>query len=165
MSPVDRLEPLAWASIESELGLFAVGGDDEVISKVLLPHELVTAPSPARRSVLVEEAAAQIEEYLAGARHQFTIPLRSQGTAFQERVWALLSEIPYGSTVSYGWVANGVGRPRGPRAVGQALGRNPLPILRPCHRVVAAGGLGGYGGGEKLKAALLELEASAPAST
>ena len=158
MTPSDRLGPMAWAIVDSTLGRFAVGGDDELVRTVLLPHELVAVPSSDRRSALVEQAASQIEEYLRGARREFSVPVRSAGTAFQERVWGLLSQIPYGSTVTYGWMADGVARPRAARAAGQALGRNPLPLIRPCHRVVASDGLGGYGGGESVKAALIALE-------
>jgi methylated-DNA-[protein]-cysteine S-methyltransferase len=80
------------------------------------------------------------------------------GTEFQKEVWAELSRIPYGETISYGELARRVGRPRGPRAVGQANGKNPIAIIVPCHRVVASNGIGGYGGGLPLKRALLTLE-------
>ena len=80
------------------------------------------------------------------------------GTEFQREVWAELSRIPYGETISYGELARRVGRPRGPRAVGQANGKNPIAIIVPCHRVVAGNGIGGYGGGLPLKRALLTLE-------
>jgi methylated-DNA-[protein]-cysteine S-methyltransferase len=80
------------------------------------------------------------------------------GTEFQREVWAELSRIPYGETISYGELARRVGRPRGPRAVGQANGKNPIAIIVPCHRVVAGNGIGGYGGGLPMKRALLMLE-------
>ena len=80
------------------------------------------------------------------------------GTEFQRAVWRELSKIPYGETISYGELARRVGRPKGPRAVGQANGKNPIAIIVPCHRVVASNGLGGYGGGLAMKRALLALE-------
>ena len=80
------------------------------------------------------------------------------GTPFQKDVWAELSRIPYGETISYGELARRVGRPKGPRAVGQANGRNPIAIIVPCHRVLASNGIGGYGGGLPCKRALLALE-------
>jgi len=86
------------------------------------------------------------------------VPLRLRGTRFQLAVWGALQEIPYGQAVTYGELAELVGRPRAARAVGRAVGTNPLPILVPCHRVVAAGGLGGYGPGPSWKERLLALE-------
>jgi methylated-DNA-[protein]-cysteine S-methyltransferase len=151
-------QALSWQAVESDLGLFIVGGDLEVVRRVILPHELLAPPASTTTSAVVDEAAEQLAQFLDGTRQVFNVPLSSHGTAFQEAIWGLLSEIPYGSTETYGWIADGIGRPGGARAAGQALGRNPLPLLRPCHRVVAAGGLGGYGGGEALKRSLLARE-------
>ncbi len=123
--------------------------------------------APADRSAWVrdparlEAAAAQLAEYLAGRRRAFDLPLAPPGgTAFQRRVWAALEAIAYGTTTTYGALAATLGVPRAVRAVGAANGRNPLSIVRPCHRVVGAdGGLTGYGGGLEAKRALLALEA------
>src|SRR4051794_5776764 len=94
------------------------------------------------------EAIAQLRDYFAGRRTVFDLPLELHGTPFQRRVWALLREIPYGETVSYGMLAEHLGRPAAARAVGMANGRNPIGIIVPCHRVVgASGALTGYGGG------------------
>jgi len=91
------------------------------------------------------QVAAELLEYFAGDRREFTVPVAVQGTAFQRAVWDSLRRIPYGRTTTYAELAETVGSPRGIRAVGQANRRNPIPILIPCHRVVAAdGGLGGY---------------------
>jgi methylated-DNA-[protein]-cysteine S-methyltransferase len=111
-------------------------------------------------------AAAEILEYLEGKRTEFGIPLDLRGTEFQRRVWNALLEIPYGETRSYHTVARSIGRPRAVRAVGAANGANPVSLVVPCHRVIAADGrLGGYGGGLELKARLLAMErAHAPAS-
>jgi O-6-methylguanine DNA methyltransferase len=104
-------------------------------------------------------AVAELDAYFAGRLQQFTVPLDLRGTDFQRLVWEILRGIPYGVTRSYGQVAFAAGRPQGPRAVGQAIGSNPISIIVPCHRVVGSnGGLTGYGGGLPRKKALLELE-------
>ena len=107
---------------------------------------------------VLEQAALQLEEYFAGRRTAFDVPMALEGTPFQRQVWDELTRIPYGGTITYGELARRVGRPNGPRAVGQANGRNPIPIIVPCHRVVAGNGLGGYAGGLPLKRALLAVE-------
>jgi methylated-DNA-[protein]-cysteine S-methyltransferase len=105
------------------------------------------------------DAARQLLEYFAGARTTFDLLLAPSGTPFQQSVWAALRTIPYGTTASYAEVAELVGRPRAFRAVGQANGANPIPIIVPCHRVIAAGGgLGGYSGGLGVKMQLLAVE-------
>ena len=101
----------------------------------------------------------QLDEYFSGRRRDFELPLRLQGTEFQQRVWNVLREIPYGQTWSYGALARRVGNPNASRAVGLANGRNPLSILVPCHRVIGAdGSLTGYGGGLERKRWLLAHE-------
>ncbi|MFD9033893.1 methylated-DNA--[protein]-cysteine S-methyltransferase [Streptomyces sp. NPDC059567] len=107
-----------------------------------------------------EEIAAQLGEYFAGRRDRFDIPFADSGTEFQRRVWRALEEIPYGSTVSYGDIARQVGSSgAGVRAVGTAIGRNPLLVVRPCHRVIGAdGSLRGYAAGLERKERLLGLE-------
>jgi methylated-DNA-[protein]-cysteine S-methyltransferase len=103
--------------------------------------------------------ARELRDYFAGKRRDFTFPVRPAGTDFNQRVWQELARIPYGETRTYGELARKIGSPKAARAVGSANGRNPIPIVLPCHRVVAAGGkLGGYGGGLELKRKLLELE-------
>lgn len=104
----------------------------------------------------------QLEEYFAGARREFDLPLEPRGTDFQRKVWRRLMKIPYGDTTSYGALAVDLGNRNGSRAVGLANGSNPIPIVIPCHRVIGAdGSLTGFGGGLAIKAALLELERSA----
>lgn len=108
---------------------------------------------------LFEMARRQLEEYFAGYRQNFDLPLDPGGTDFQRLVWRALLEIPYGKAISYRELAQRVDRPKGFQAVGQANGKNPLPILIPCHRVIAAdGSLGGYSGGLDRKRFLLDLE-------
>lgn len=112
-----------------------------------------------REDGLAAQALAQILEYLRGTRRDFTVPLDPEGTPFQRRVWMETARIPYGQTITYRELARRIGRPGAARAVGQALGANPLPILIPCHRVIAADGRpGGYTGGRHLKRWLLHLE-------
>jgi methylated-DNA-[protein]-cysteine S-methyltransferase len=110
--------------------------------------------------VVLDEACRQLTEYFAGARRTFDLPLAPEGTAFQRRVWERLRAIGYGETVSYGALAAALDAPRAARAVGAACGRNPLPVVVPCHRVVgAAGDLRGFGlGGVAVKRRLLDLE-------
>jgi methylated-DNA-[protein]-cysteine S-methyltransferase len=105
------------------------------------------------------DAVLQLNEYFAGSRREFDLPLRLNGTLFQTRVWKELTEIPYGTTWSYGQLARRIDKPSASRAVGLANGRNPISILVPCHRVIGAdGSLTGYGGGLDRKRWLLAHE-------
>jgi methylated-DNA-[protein]-cysteine S-methyltransferase len=116
--------------------------------------------SPAGNgSPLLAEAARQLAAYFDGRLRDFDLPLAAEGSAFEGRVWAAMRAIPYGETRTYGDLAHATDS--GPRAVGRACGRNPIPIVVPCHRVLARAGLGGYSGGEGLptKQWLLALEA------
>lgn len=108
---------------------------------------------------LLKRAASQLTEYFAGQRKRFELPLELNGTSFQKRVWAALAEIPYGKTISYKELAANIKQESATRAVGTANGRNPISIIIPCHRVIAAdGSLGGYAGGLEIKSRLLALE-------
>ena len=107
----------------------------------------------------LDTAAAQLQEYFAGRRRTFTVPLALDGTPIQRRVWEHLQRVGYGTTVSYAELARRVGRPGGARAVGHANARNPVAVIVPCHRVVGTdGALTGYGGGLPAKRWLLEIE-------
>jgi methylated-DNA-[protein]-cysteine S-methyltransferase len=118
-----------------------------------LPENAVRDPSPLRF------AREQVEEFLSGQRVSFSLRIEIRGTSFQMRVWRELLAIPYGQTFSYGEIAGRLGNPLASRAVGSALGRNPLLIVVPCHRVTGAGGaLCGYSGGLAQKRFLLSLE-------
>ena len=114
----------------------------------------------APRHPVLRKAIAQLDEYFAGRRTAFDLPLDLHGgTAFQQSVWQALQSIPAGGTTSYGSLSQSIGNPAAVRAVGAAVGRNPLSIVVPCHRVLGAdGSLTGYAGGLKRKSALLELE-------
>jgi methylated-DNA-[protein]-cysteine S-methyltransferase len=146
----------------SPLGELLVTGDGHHLTGVYLtPHRHGPTADAlgVRDDALFAEARRQLAEYFAGARREFTLPLASQGTAFQQQVWAALRTIPYGHTASYGDIARAVGNPRGVRAVGLANGRNPLSIVVPCHRVIGSdGSLTGYGGGLERKQWLLAHE-------
>ena len=116
-------------------------------------------PADPQQSPLLDEAVAQLQAYFDRRLRVFDLPLRPGGTPFQQRVWSAMAEIPYGETRSYGDLAHAVDS--APWAVGGACGRNPIPIVVPCHRVVASGGaIGGFSGGHGLptKRALLSLE-------
>lgn len=108
----------------------------------------------------VAKAFEQVEAYLSGQREAFDLPLDwASGTEFHKAVWRACQRIPYGKTESYAWVAEQVGRPKSARAVGGALGANPIPLVVPCHRVLRSdGSLGGYTGGLEIKRAFLALE-------
>lgn len=145
--------------LDTPVGKLVLECDGDVLVGVWLPNE----HRPGRRDVddvppVLKETARQLEEYFAGKRTTFDIPMELDGTDFQREVWSELARIPHGTTISYGELARRVGRPNGPRAVGQANGRNPIPIIVPCHRVLASNGIGGYGGGLAVKRALLAVE-------
>jgi methylated-DNA-[protein]-cysteine S-methyltransferase len=110
-------------------------------------------------SEMLARAVQQLNEYFAGQRTTFDLPLEAMGSVFEHRVWKALRSIPYGTTTSYGDLAKRLGDPNATRAVGSANGKNPIPIIIPCHRVVGANGdLTGFGGGLDRKRWLLEHE-------
>jgi methylated-DNA-[protein]-cysteine S-methyltransferase len=147
--------------MDTPVGRLVLEGDGDVLIGVWLPNhpqqDGLDAAFDGATPVL-KETTRQLEEYFAGERRTFDVPMELDGTAFQRAVWAELSRIPYAETISYGELARRVGRPKGPRAVGQANGANPIPIIVPCHRVLASNGIGGYGGGLPVKRALLAVE-------
>ena len=145
--------------LESPIGRLVLESDGDVLIGVWLPQEN-RHPRRDAEDVppVLKETATQLEEYFAGERTDFDLPMELDGTDFQREVWTELTRIPYGETISYGEVARRVGRPSAPRAVGQANGRNPIPVIVPCHRVVASDGIGGYGGGLNVKRKLLAVE-------
>ncbi len=146
-SPVGELLLLS-----STAGLLAIRFEEE--AKALLPSaEWRCEAEP------FHEAIEQLQEYFAGERVDFDLPLAPQGTPFQLKVWKALQKIPYGETISYAELARRIGNPAAVRAVGAANGSNPIPIIIPCHRVIGSNGaLVGYGGGLHIKKALLALE-------
>ncbi len=164
------MEIVHTATIETPIGRLRLASTEEGLAYLELPHSdgrglawwLRRFAPDARREEALEpnrEAARQILEYLESKRRSFELDLDLRGTAFQRAVYHELIRIPYGETRSYGEVAQRIGQPRAVRAVGAANGANPIPLVVPCHRVVAAGGrLGGYGGGLPLKQRLLAME-------
>ena len=152
--------------IESPIGPLLLAGTDEALCEVhfnggrdsVEPRaEWVRDDKPFR------EAVSQLEAYFAGAMKDFDLPLQLEGTEFQKTVWRALREIPYGETWSYGQLARHIGKPQAMRAVGAANGRNPIPVIIPCHRVIGAdGSLTGFGGGLPIKKQLLALERGEP---
>jgi len=142
---------------QTSLGKVVISADGEAVTEINFgqPAELIKD----ERNALTDMTAAQLEEYFAGDRTEFTVPLRPKGTEFQQQVWAALREIPYGQTRSYSQIAERIGRPKACRAVGLANGKNPIWVMIPCHRVVGAdGSLTGYAGGLPLKQRLLDIE-------
>lgn len=111
-----------------------------------------------RECSVMAKAARQIDEFLTGKRTTFDIPIKTEGTDFQKSVWNELRNIPYGETASYSDIAKRIGRHNAYRAVGNACNANPLPLIIPCHRVVASNGIGGFGGGLTLKRKLMSIE-------
>ncbi|WP_369184351.1 methylated-DNA--[protein]-cysteine S-methyltransferase [Streptomyces sp. Y1] len=145
-------------------GVLPAGGSTAALATVTAPGQKYARAEPADDWVLDPEAlaepVAQLAAYFAGERTSFDLPLAPEGTDFRRRIWAALDEIPYGTTVTYGGLAELAGEPpRMVRAVGGAVGANPLLIVRPCHRVLGANGaLTGFAAGVDRKRWLLELE-------
>jgi len=161
------------ASFETSLGWMGIVGSPNGLKRVILPHkskEAVLYQVMSYGCVAEEQSSAmfgdlpnRLRRYLEGEPVDFPDKLDlAEATNFQYDVWRLVRNIPYGETRSYGWVASRLGLPKAARAVGQALGRNPLPIIVPCHRVIRSDGrLGGFGGGVEIKELLLRFEKGA----
>ena len=150
-SPIGRLRLIA--SGDELVGIWFEQGRDAGKQA----DGLVEGTSP-----VLDDTRRQLEEYFRGERREFDLPLAPQGTEFQQRVWRRLREIEYGTTTTYGALAQELGNPNASRAVGLANGSNPIPIVIPCHRVIGANGtLTGFGGGLPIKSALLALERAA----
>ena len=143
--------------LKTPIGVLRIAADDTALREVRRFRANPT--EPAAPNALTRAAAAQLTEYFAGTRKTFDLPLSPQGTAFQHRVWEVLAQIPWGGTTCYQELAEKAGRRGAARAVGNAVGANPLLILIPCHRVFRTdGALGGYSAGLDAKRALLRLE-------
>ena len=152
-----------YAYLDTPIGTLLIAGDAEAVHRIEFPRRgKPVKPEPGWQQSPrgpVGEAIRQLREYFAAKRTGFDLPLAPEGTVFQRAVWRQLQEIPYGETISYGELARRVGNPKASRAVGSANGANPLPIVIPCHRVIAGDGtLGGFGGGLPTKQSLLALE-------
>lgn len=146
--------------VPSPVGELTLVGSDRGLRLVLWAERVPPEAAGAGSGAVLDEAARQLEAYFAGELRRFDLPLDLVGTEFQVGAWRALADIPYGTTISYGEQARRLGRPTAARAVGAANGRNPLPIVLPCHRIVGAdGSLVGFGGGLSRKELLLAHEA------
>ena len=159
-------DTMNYCYLESPIGTLLIAGDESTIRRIEFPRKGTPGrPEPHWRESMrgpVAEAVRQLLEYFARKRTSFDLPLAPEGTPFQRSVWRHLQDIPYGETISYGELAKRVGNPKASRAVGAANGKNPLPIVIPCHRVIGSNGtLTGFGGGLPTKEALLGLEKNA----
>ena len=153
----------AWDVYESPFGPLTLLAGLDGLTGLAFPGRATGLAEEDRDPAALAAATGQLEAYFAGERRAFDLSLDLAGTPFQQRVWAELRRIPYGETVSYSQLAERIGRTDIVRAVGAAVGRTPVPIIVPCHRVVGAdGSLTGYGGGLPRKRALLDLEAGRP---
>jgi methylated-DNA-[protein]-cysteine S-methyltransferase len=155
-----------YQDMPSPIGGLRLLADGELLVGIWFEHGRDAARAAPglveQTSKVLERARAQLDEYFAGQRQEFDLPLDPRGTKFQRRVWQRLGAIPYGETTTYGALARDLGDAGASRAVGLANGSNPIPIVIPCHRVIGAdGSLTGFGGGLPIKQALLELERAA----
>ncbi len=153
---------LGFGYFASPIGPLLVVGDGDQLHLIRFPTETRTNEPQAdwqRDDALFRVAFGQLRGYFAGELTRFDLPLRLAGTAFQNKVWSALCEIPFGTTISYGALASRIGQPTASRAVGGANGANPLPIVVPCHRVIGSdNSLTGFGGGVEIKRFLLAHE-------
>ncbi len=147
-------EDLGFSITASDVGLVAIDSLDTI------PETHVIRQGESAKHPIIEQTVRELREYFAGTRKEFEVPIDlRQGTAFQREVWDELKRIPYGQTISYGEQAVRLGRPKAFRAVGGANGKNPIPIVIPCHRVLSsAGKLNGFSAGLDLKRRLLAVE-------
>ena len=155
---------MQYSYFDSPVGRLLIAGDESAVCFIRFPQAgKPEPPQPgwveARPRGALADTIQQLREYFSGKRQTFDLPLAPAGTPFQRSVWRCLEQIPYGVTISYSDLAKRAGKPKASRAAGQANGKNPLPIVIPCHRVIAADGtLGGFGGGLPTKVTLLRLE-------
>ncbi len=157
-----------FATIDSPLGRIELTSDGEAITFLTIegtptsPHgRLQHGGKPGNPDKIIKQATKELNEYFAGKRKNFDVPVKLVGTEFQQAIWHELVNIPYGEHASYGQLAKGAGKPQAARAVGGAVGANPVPIIVPCHRILAGNDkLTGYSGGAGIptKIKLLELE-------
>jgi len=162
----DAASPAVSDIMESPVGRLLLTSDGRALTGVYFLDAIGSPPQGAdthRDPAAFAEVKGQLAAYFDGSLKEFTVPLAPSGTAFQLAVWAQLTRIPYGATTSYGEIARALGKSQAAsRAVGAANGRNPIPIIVPCHRVIGAdGGLTGFGGGLDRKLTLLQVEGSA----
>ena len=159
---------MRYCETSTPIGRLLLAGDESGLRRVSFPNKRIPAEVTERWQRAEEpfrEAIRQLGLYFEGRLRRFDLELAPEGTPFEREVWTALTEIPYGETLSYSELARRIGRPAASRAVGAANGKNPIPIIVPCHRVIGANGsLTGFGGGLGIKRRLLDLEAGATRS-
>jgi methylated-DNA-[protein]-cysteine S-methyltransferase len=147
---------------DSPIGRMLLVGEKGVLTELHFPNSTRELQIPAtwqKDEGCFQETLRQLQQYFAGERREFDLPLAAKGTLFQQRVWQELCRIPYGQTANYGAIAERIGNPKACRAVGMANRKNPIPIIIPCHRIIGKdGSLTGFGGGLDVKQQLLDLE-------
>jgi methylated-DNA-[protein]-cysteine S-methyltransferase len=154
-------EQVYYTHLASPIGKLLLLSDGEKLTGIQFPrNQSKSVPADWKRDAgPFDEVIRQLRAYFAGELTEFDVPLNLQGSPFERKVWSMLCKIPYGKTVSYGHIAGKIGQPKAFRAVGLANGKNPIPIIVPCHRVIGSNGsLTGFGGGLPLKRWLLERE-------
>jgi len=161
--PVIVTAPQFLVRVESPIGRLELTSDGEAVTSLSIERagSLPLEELPENSTPVLETAKAQLDEYFSGTRHDFDVPVKLAGTAFQQAVWAELSSLGWGEVASYGDVGLATGRATAGRAVGGAVGANPIPIIVPCHRILAGNGkITGYSGGNGIptKAWLLDHE-------
>ena len=151
---------MKYTHVDTPIGKLTLVAGGTGIRRILWDGEAPPEDAVEGHSDILDAAVTQIREYFTGNRTTFDLPLDLGGTPFQEKVWRELGSIPFGTTISYGEQARRIGRPQAARAVGAANGRNPVPVVLPCHRVIgSSGALTGFGGGLDTKRTLLRHEA------
>lgn len=145
---------------DSPIGRLLITGNQSAIATITFPNKKAVADdSWVEDASQFKAVCNQLDQYFAGKLKKFDLPLAPGGTSFQQSVWDQLLKIPYGQTTSYGIIARRIGNSKAVRAVGSANGRNPIPVIIPCHRVIGSdGSLTGFGGGLPTKSYLLDLE-------
>jgi methylated-DNA-[protein]-cysteine S-methyltransferase len=152
---------LHYQYLDSPLGQLRLLSNGEALVRIQFPNQFSENDDtePATSDGVLQQTCQQLREYFEGDRNCFDLPLAASGTEFQHSVWSALKDIPFGELRSYRDIAQAIGRPAAVRAVGAANGRNPLPIIVPCHRVIGSNGaLTGFAGGLPAKCLLLQLE-------
>lgn len=163
-SPVGRVRLVEKDGALTALSLAGKSSPNAFLRKGELTYEeagarLAASGAVCQETELIQKAHEELGEYFSGKRREFTVPLRPEGTPFQEKVWQALRTIPYGETRTYGQIAAQIGNPKASRAVGMGNHKNPIAIMIPCHRVIGAdGSMTGYGGGLDIKEFLLKRE-------
>jgi len=148
-----------YCRIDTVIGRLTLVEKDGALSNIFFENQQIPTGMSEKETAVLEKAAKELDEYFKGKRKDFDIPIAPEGTKFQRKVWDALRDIPFGETRSYGQIARLMGNEKACRAVGAANGKNPLPIVIPCHRIIGKNGrLTGFAGGLDVKEKLLSIE-------